>query len=121
MTDCTNLAVDDRVCINNATVGAVVKALSKYVEVRMVVGGLIVGYTRKYSRRDGFEWGGSSGWTRNYIEPWDEEKHAPAVARQDLKLARENISRHVAKSADKLSLEQINEIKAILFKAEGTE
>ena len=114
MTDCTNLAVDDRVCVNGEALGSVVKVLSRYVEVQQGE------YTRKYSRRDGFEWGGDT-WIRNFIEPWDEEKHAPLVAKHDLKLARFYISRHVAKSADKLSLEQINEIKEILFEAEGTE
>lgn len=114
MTDCTNLAVDDRVCVNRVALGSVVRVLGRYVEVRHEE------CTRKYSRRDGFEWGGGT-WNQNIIEPWDEEKHAPLVAKHDLKLARLYISRHVAKHADKLSIEQINEIKEILFKAEGTE
>jgi hypothetical protein len=120
MNDCTNLAVNDRVCINNEAVGSVVRVLSKYVEVKPVVGPLRLGYTRKYFRRDGFEWGvGAGSWGINMIEPWDEEKHAPAVALHDLKLARMNIGVHVSRRANKLSLEQINEIKEILLKAEG--
>jgi hypothetical protein len=123
MTDCTNLAVGDRVCINNSTGGTVVKAFSKYVAVKAVYNTLLDHqYERNYSRRDGTEWGGGSGyWNRNFIEPWNEEKHAPAVAQQDLIAARRNIAGHVSKRADRLSLGQINEIKAILLKAEGKE
>jgi hypothetical protein len=120
--DCSNLSAGDRVCIDGQQLGAVVKVFARYVEAQPVVGPFLLGRIRKYSRRYGTEWGGgSSYWNRNFIEPWNEEKHAPAVAQQDLIAARRNIAGHVSERADKLSLGQINDIKAILLKAEGEE
>jgi hypothetical protein len=120
MTDCTNLAVGDRVCINNGAVGSVVRALSKYVEVQPVVGLIFVGSKRKYSHRDGFEWGASSGFgPRSCITPWDEEKDAPRIAQYSLEKARRNIGLIVGKHSPTLSLNQINKIRSVLNEAEG--
>jgi hypothetical protein len=121
MTDCTNLAVGDRVCINGQQLGTVVKVFARYVEAQPVVDLIFAGSKRKYSRRDGFEWGADGFGPRNFILPWDEEKHAPEVAWHELLRARRNITHDVREYAAWLSLEQINEIKAILLKAERKE
>ena len=114
MSDCSNLTVGDHVCMNREALGSVVRVLGKYVEVQPIVNSLLLGHIRKYSRRDGFEWGQTGFGPRHFIERWDEEKHAPLVAKHDLRRARRDISRHVAAYADTMSLEKIERIRAIL-------
>jgi len=120
MTDCTGLVVGSRVCINNSAEGGVVRVLSKYVEVRLVVGPLYMGHTRKFYRRNGWEWGSHSSYHSAFIMPWDEEKHAPIVAHHKLLNSRKNISDEIRRGADRLTLDQINRIREIL-KEEGGE
>lgn len=115
MSDCTGLKVGDRVCMNREAIGSVVRLLSKYVEVQPVVGLMLIGHIRKYSRRDGFEWGAGGFGPRHFIQPWDEEKHAPLVEKHELLRARRNISVDVRQRAELLTLEQIDRIKEILI------
>jgi hypothetical protein len=118
--DCSNLSAGDRVCIDGQQLGAVVKVFARYVEAQPVVGLIFVGRKRKYSRRDGFEWGGSSSFGhRSCITPWDEEKDAPRIAQYSLEKARRNIGLIVGKHSPTLSLNQINKIRSVLNEAEG--
>ena len=120
MDDCTGLVAGSRVCINNSAEGAVVRVLSKYVEVRLVVSHLWMGHTRKFYRRNGWEWGSHSSYHGAFITPWDEEKHAPMVAYYKMLNSRKSISDEVRRGADRLTLGQIERIREIL-KEEGGE
>ena len=115
--DCSALVVGSKVCVDNRHSGVVVAVFAKYVEVNSKHDFYSHDYTRRYARRDGYEWGGvrSPGFgVRSTIEPWDEEKHAPLVARHELLTGRRMIPDIVQRAAPGMSMEQIEQIKAVI-------
>jgi hypothetical protein len=100
--------------MNRETLGSVVRVLGKYVEVQPIVNLLLLGQIRKYSRRDGFEWGAGGFGPRRFIEPWKEEKHAELVEKHDLLSARRDITSYLRSYAHQLTLEQVERIREIL-------
>ena len=116
MWDCSKLVAGDPVCVDRAKAGVVVKIFVKYLEVESEHPDFPESkVTWKYSRRDGREWGSrGSAWSRSRVEVWNDALHAPMVAAHNLKLARRMIVGQVDKSAFRLSLDQIDEIRSII-------